>query len=182
MDLLPENLKNRQKYSPIDFKDITKGLYVSYVSKPYKYRNGKETPQSFKRGGYCSFINLDDSFLGLTNFGKMWSVQNDNVIQWYKSEITQKNKKNIENLQEQILNEREKIKKEMEKDCNDKLEQQKAEFTKMQATPTTKEEKLKKARNILKQKQPQIDEIRNQLSNEEIENLVTQSKKKYLKK
>lgn len=80
-----DSLKIPKGFEEIPFESIQKAMYISYITKPnIRYNNGQvKTEPKFMRGGFCSYTNFEGGFLGLTNYGKMFSVQNVNVDRWF---------------------------------------------------------------------------------------------------
>lgn len=76
-----------ENFEPIDFEKIEKGMYIKYRTKAFTYQDGKEAKPALRAGGYVSFVNAEDGFIGLTNYGKNWSVQRKNVSEFYVSTV-----------------------------------------------------------------------------------------------
>ncbi len=76
-----------EDFEPIEFDKIEKGMYVKYRTKAFTYQDGKQVKPALRAGGYVSFVNFEDGFVGLTNYGKNWSAQRKNVSEWYVSTV-----------------------------------------------------------------------------------------------
>lgn len=94
MEKVPADI--RDDFEQIEPSELKVGDYVAYYTREFEYTgdaHGKKSTAGFKRGGYVSFVN-PDGFFGMTNYGKRWSVQINNVLHLYKSKV-HKQKKHI---------------------------------------------------------------------------------------
>jgi hypothetical protein len=78
---------DKDEWELVEFDEIKKGDYIMYYTKKMTYQDGQKKKESLRRGGYVSFINNDEKFIGIINYGRKWSVQNYNVEYYYKSKI-----------------------------------------------------------------------------------------------
>lgn len=76
-----------EDFEPIEFDKIQKGMYLKYRTRPFKYQDGREVKGGMRAGGYVSFVNSDDRFIGFTSYNKNWSAQEKNVSEWYVSTV-----------------------------------------------------------------------------------------------
>lgn len=141
-DKLPENYSS-DDWEPIDPEDIQVGDYIAYIAKARKYMSGKEDAGGWKKGGIITVIPdmdeqmrrkaNDDKVFFFRQFAVKWSVNQDNVVMFFKS------KKNMEELMEKgkkrAQEAREKSRATRLKYDTEKLEEQLEEVSKEEKKP-----------------------------------------------
>jgi hypothetical protein len=94
MEYLPEDI-SPETVQIVNFEDLEKGDYVMYYTRAFTYdKVDKKVEESFRRGGVVAAIIDEDGkkFVMLLNqYNKrVFSVQDKNVMYWYKSLIVKK--------------------------------------------------------------------------------------------
>lgn len=75
--------------------EIKEGDYIAYIAKPRKYENGKDSGGGWRKGGFIIRVpneeeqikrkgNKDKIFF-FRQYAKMWSVNQSNVIMFFKT-------------------------------------------------------------------------------------------------
>lgn len=91
MEYLPDDI-NEDEVTVVQFDEIQKGDYIYYLNDKFKKQDGTWSDIKFVKGGFVGAI-VDEpennlKFLMLVNaYGKKWSVQDRNVLYYYKSLI-----------------------------------------------------------------------------------------------
>lgn len=91
MEYLPDDI-NEDEVMVVEFDEIQKGDYIYYLNDKFKKQDGTWSDIKFVKGGFVGAI-VDEpennlKFLMLVNaYGKKWSVQDRNVLYYYKSLI-----------------------------------------------------------------------------------------------